>query len=203
MESVHCGSHCSSKWWPWCSCWAFQESLMMENLGHQGRHSHGQASIRRVWPWDLGSAITLGLKTWESFSWWGLFLTTRLRERAVCWHLGVSGAGIKAEAKVSELWLPARGRLAVIVAELQSWWNATKVGTGGEPANSSGLMALALSMKAWNQLCLTCEVKLSLVLPHRELDTQNLEKRVSSELRHVIKCPPCARCRGHSSENTD
>lgn len=64
-------------------------------------------------------------------------------------------------------------------------------------------MALTLSMEARNQVCLICEVTLSLVPPHRELHTQNLDKRVSSELRHIIKCLLCARCQGRSSGNTD
>lgn len=44
----------------------------------------------------------------------------------MCHHLGSLGAGIKGEAKVSELWLPAKDGLSAFAAELWSSLNATK-----------------------------------------------------------------------------
>lgn len=49
-----------------------------------------------------------------------------------------------------------------------------KAGLGAEPVDGwDREMAVALRLEARNQVCLTCELKLSLVPPHRELDTQS------------------------------
>ena len=48
-----------------------------------------------------------------------------------------------------------------------------KADLGAEPVDGWAQIALALRMEARNQLCLTCEVELSLIPPHGELDTQS------------------------------
>lgn len=48
-----------------------------------------------------------------------------------------------------------------------------KAGLGAEPVDSWDQMAPALRLEARNQLCLTCELKLALVPPRGELDTQS------------------------------
>lgn len=51
-----------------------------------------------------------------------------------------------------------------------------KAGLGAEPVDGWDQMALALRLETGNQVCLTCELKRSLVPPHMELDTQSWAK---------------------------
>lgn len=48
-----------------------------------------------------------------------------------------------------------------------------KAGLGAEPVDGWDQMPLGLRMEARNQVCLTWEVKPSLLPPHGELDTQS------------------------------